>query len=193
VLLTGDIHVQPAFYIQEALGIRKDLVLLDQVRMTYAWANKRIHASYPDVVLPGPLYDPPQTERGYLMKDFITANLARYRIFVLDGLRKEESRYGIDQLYTTVPYGFAQEVVPNSRMGEINLEEYARVSHEIFGRFNASADPSPRHWNLQAFRTSADAAESLARLDRFLEQKRLPAGNSSKKTTKATKNRGPSR
>ena len=88
-LARGDVSSMGLNYFQAVLGKRRDLVVLDQERMTYPWYYRQMKERYPDIVFRGNGYDGVKVMNLHLISDNVDRRDVFFRDFKEDSYPKE--------------------------------------------------------------------------------------------------------
>lgn len=107
LLTRGDLVTNAVRYLQSCEGVRPDVVVLDQERLTKPWYARRALAEHPTVRFPGARYDPASAD-GFSMRALLDANVAARPIAVYpDWKSGDPSTSGVYDLW---PMGLALAV-----------------------------------------------------------------------------------
>jgi tetratricopeptide (TPR) repeat protein len=98
-----DLVTNALAYAQHGLGQRRDVVVIDQEMLTYAWHAARMRRRHPAINLPGERYD----GRTVFNLDLIDANLPHRPVYFF-GFKEESFR----AKYRDEPHGLVRQIVP---------------------------------------------------------------------------------
>ncbi|MDZ7343532.1 MAG: hypothetical protein ONA90_03355, partial [candidate division KSB1 bacterium] len=102
----GDVASMGVDYLQLVMGMRPDVVCLDQSKLTYPWYYQQAKERFPQLNLPGERYD----GRQVLNRDLIANNINNFPICFMDF--KEES---FRQAFNAVPNGLVYRLLPKAQ------------------------------------------------------------------------------
>ncbi|MFQ5601754.1 MAG: protein O-mannosyl-transferase family [bacterium] len=120
----GDAASMGVDYLQIVNGVRPDVMILDQAKMTYEWYYTQAQKRYPKINLPGVRYDGAQIQNRHL----IASNIQDFPVCFMDF--KEDS---YQQTFRALPVGLVYRMVPNAQA--INPVELEKRMNELFSRF----------------------------------------------------------
>ena len=106
LFVKGDLPSMTVDYLQMAEGFRKDIKVIDYVKLRYDWYTKEIKKRY-DVVILQDKYE----DTSFVDVDLISLNLKKFNIFVTEQQRETEE-------FTEIPYGMTWKILDKNSASE---------------------------------------------------------------------------
>lgn len=101
----GDVASMGMNYFQAVLGQRRDVITLDQEKLTYPWYYEQAKARFADITLPGKRYDGVNVLNLHLISHNVDKRSTCFRFFKEDSYKRE---------FRTVPMGLVDKMIPRS-------------------------------------------------------------------------------
>jgi hypothetical protein len=129
-------------YVHRLLGVRLQLVVVDQNYAQFAWYTQRVRArpEYANVTFPGVSYG--SAAQAYLMSQVLDANYGKFSIFVAGGFVPRDTSW--EGGYRMWPLGSVSQVL--RRGATINLEKWAAKTAGMLPRLHFHRPPAEGSW-----------------------------------------------
>jgi tetratricopeptide (TPR) repeat protein len=120
----GDVVSMGLDYLQAVLGKRRDVIALDQEKLTYPWYYKQAKARFPAIALRGERYDGVHVLNRHLISDNIDKRPVFFRFFKEDSYEDE---------FRAVPTGLVHRMIPRGE--SYPLEKAEEQLRKLYARF----------------------------------------------------------
>ncbi|MEQ8226073.1 MAG: DUF2723 domain-containing protein [Candidatus Eremiobacterota bacterium] len=129
LFVKGDLPSMTSDYLQMAEGFRKDVKVIDYVKLRYDWYTEEIKKRYPDMVILQDKYE----DTSSVDTDLISLNIKNFDIFVTEPQRKTEK-------FTETPYGMTWKISDkNSINEEIQKENFKFIVRGLEKNYEISS------------------------------------------------------
>ena len=179
VLTKGDLTIYPTRYVQACLGVREDVIVMDQEVMGYDWYIPRVRRLHTHIIFPAGVRLRPVGAPGrcsqygenrecvryegvFNLMQFFSKNLAataRGQVFLVD---PKSGDHSFEADFRLEPHGMLQRVVPRAAPLPATASEWVTHLQKVLARhvtkvLNASRDfQDPESWEVLVH---AEAAE----------------------------------
>jgi len=99
LFVKGDLPSMTSDYLQMVEGFRRDIKVIDYVKLRYAWYTETIKKRYPDIIILRDKYE----DTSSVNTELITLNIKKFNIFVTE-------LQGYTEKFTETPYGMTWKI-----------------------------------------------------------------------------------
>ncbi|MEQ8186995.1 MAG: DUF2723 domain-containing protein [Candidatus Eremiobacterota bacterium] len=99
LFVKGDLPSMTIDYLQMAEGFRRDIKVIDYVKLRYDWYTEEIKKRYPDMVILQDKYE----DTSSVNTELITLNIKKFNIFATEPQKETEE-------YTAIPWGMTWKI-----------------------------------------------------------------------------------
>ena len=152
-LSEGDLETNTIRYIQSCENYRSDVIVMDRTLMGYAWGTKIFQSHFPKVNFPGDRYRffPNRSGGGFLLQDFLTANIGQYPIFMADSEPREDESW--KATFFTWPYGLSSRVFPKDPPHDLAWYQTQSAPYYIGLEEPSQVIPPAESWDKKLWNT----------------------------------------